>query len=517
MSNLIKEFLVINDKYDLLKLHLKNFSKYNVEFYNSYIITDNLKQKINNQLNNIIPTKSRKKRALINALGSIIKSITGNLDQNDAEYLDNNINILKQNQDNLKFVLEKKMTLLDKSISYFQESIKNISHNQKILESRINQIIDTIHTVEIEETNIFEFYRIYVVFSQISMYYQNIYDTLENIGNAINFAKLNTFHSSIINTNSFLNELKFINENLNSEKLPFEPIMENILRLENTLNIKSYVKNNEIFFIIEVPLVEKQPYDLFKLFPLPIRFNKDKYKLIVPNFEYLLINDIHFGYSNQPCKRISLTDFLCNHIHSENYYSNTPCEVQLLKYQNNISDCNTILVNINNMQIQNIDENKWILITNNNVIGIEQCEDKQNKILFNGTYLLELGFPCSLKLGDVIIKSFKNVKHIFQNIPLPNIDIDIRNRTLYKEVKLVNLNNINFNKLDSLQKEINLQKYENLKLMNIPIYYNRTSFWTVLLYIIICVVFIIILWKYLRPIYLKIKKPKNISKDSIVI
>ena len=41
------------------------------------------------------------------------------------------------------------------------------------------------------------------------------------------------------------------------------------------------------------------------------------------------------------------------------------------------------------------------------------------------------------------------IKHTFQNVPLPNININLTHKTLYKKVKLLNLNNINFNKLNS--------------------------------------------------------------------
>ncbi|KAG5869271.1 hypothetical protein JTB14_000317 [Gonioctena quinquepunctata] len=42
----------------------------------------------------------RRKRALINALGSIVKAISGNLDQDDAEKYDNTISTLQRNQAN---------------------------------------------------------------------------------------------------------------------------------------------------------------------------------------------------------------------------------------------------------------------------------------------------------------------------------------------------------------------------------------------------------------------------------
>lgn len=516
MTNLITEFLSINNKYGTLKENIKNRTDYKKEFHNSYIIIDNLKQKINDRLNQILPTQTREKRALINALGSIIKTITGNLDQDDAERIDNNIDILKQNQNDLKISLNKQMTLLSKSIDNFQETIKNISHNQEILEYRVNQIIETINKVEIKETNLFEFFRIHMIFSQITTFYQNIYDILENIETAISFAKLNTFHNTIVNTNELLAELRLLTKKLTFEKLPFEPTSENILKLENTLEIRSFVKNKEIVFVIEIPLVEKLNYNLFQLFPLPTKHDK-YFKIIVPNFEYLLINERNFGYSNQPCKRISLNEFLCNHIHSENFYKNIPCEVQLLRYEHNISNCNTLYIDIDNMQLQNIEENKWILVTNNDIIGIETCVNTQNNVLFNGTYLLELSFPCSLKLGDIVINTYKNVKHNFQNIPLPNIDNNLTHKVLYKQVKLLNLNNINFNKLNKLQEEITFQKSENSKLFNNRIYYNKTSIWTVLLYVILCIIISFLIWKYLWPIYLNFKRNENNQNDNIVI
>lgn len=516
MTSLITEYLLINNKYGTLKENIKNQTDYKREFHNSYIIIDNLKQKINDRLIQILPTQSREKRALINALGSIIKSITGNLDHDDAERIDNNIDMLKQNQNDLKISLNKQMTLLSKSIDNFQEIIKNVSHNQEILEYRVNQIIETINKVEIKEANLFEFFRIHMILSQITTFYQNIYDILENIETAISFAKLNTFHNTIVNTNEFLVELRSLNQKLTFEKLPFEPTSENILNIENTLEIRSYVKNKEIVFVIEIPLVEKQNYNLFQLFPLPTRHDK-YFKIIVPNFEYLLINDKNFGYSNQPCKRILFNEFLCSHIHSENFYKNIPCEVQLLRYEHNISNCNSLYIDFDNIQLQNIDDNKWILVTNSDVIGIETCVNTQNKVLFNGTYLLELSFPCSLRLGDIVIKTYKNIKHNFQNIPLPNINNNLTHKVLHKQVKLLNLNNINLNKLNKLQEEINFQKSENYKLLhNSTLYYNKTSIWTVLLYVILCIIISFFMWKYLRPIYLKLKRNEK-SQNNIII
>lgn len=514
MTHLLEEFNTLNNKYSIFRNNINNYTDYKIEFYNSFIIIDNLKTKIETQIDQIIPNETRKKRALINALGNIIKTITGNLDEDDAEYFDQNINSLKQNQNNLKLALDKQMSLLNKSMDVFQESIKNISHNQIILESRILQITNVIKEIRLNQIEYLQISRIHMVLSQITNFYQNIYDILERIEVAITFAKLNIFHNAIANIKEFFGDLQRINNYLKFEKLPFEPHPDNVLKLLSTLELKSYIKNKELIFIIEIPLVEKENYNLFQLFPLPTK-NKDHFKIIIPNFDYLIINNNNFGYSNQPCKQIIQNEYLCSHIHSENFYKDTPCEVQLLQYKHNISNCNPIYVKLDNIQLQNIDKNKWILITNKDTVGIETCNRIENKIVLDGTYLIELSFPCNLNINDIYIRTHRNIiKNAFMNIPLPNVNLSYSQSILYEKVKLLNLKNINFNKFDELLKDINSQKSENAKILNNPIYYNKTSFWTVLLYIIILIIFIILLYKYLWPIYFNQLKIKNHEKSS---
>lgn len=294
--------------------------------------------------------------------------------------------------------------------------------------------------------------------------------------------------------------------------LPFEPNKENLLNIENTLEIKSFIKNNAVIFIIEIPLVEKNDYSLYRLFPLPI-MQGDTYKVIVPNSDYLLINDKTFGYANEPCRYVSTNEYLCSQSHIENFPDYIPCEVQLLRYERNTTNCNPVYINVKKLQIQNIDENKWILVTAQDIIGLETCKSSQNDILLNGTYLIELEFQCNLKLSNIILRGNKKTRHNFQNVPLLDVTNNYTYKAPRKEIELTNLNKIDLNKFTELQREINLQKRENSKLLNNNLYYNRTSIWTVLLYIIIIVIALALLAKYLGSIYFKPKTTKVPETD----
>lgn len=517
MKEIIKEFQSLSLKSNMLKHHFNNITYYNNEFFNSFAEIDNIKMKIINQINQILPIHNqiRQKRGLINGLGNIIKSITGNLDQEDAERLDHNIEILKQNQNNIKISLDKQTTLLGKSIKSFKTITENITHNQKILGMKVNQIITILKDIKTQEASDFEEYRTHMILTQISMFFQNIYDLLEKIEVAITFAKLNTFHNAIVKSAELLEELKIIDKAIKTEKLPFEPIPENILKIENIIGIKSYVKNFEINFIIEIPLVKRDNYNIFQLFPLPTP-NGEYHKMIIPNFNYLIINERNFGYSDESCKQVVDKEYLCTHIHSENMYKNLPCEVQLLRYQHNLSNCNQIAIKIEKLDIQNIDEGKWILVTNKDIVATQYCGTSQDQVLFNGTYLIELSSPCSLKIDNVLIKSYRNSKDLFQNIPLPDFNLNLTHKTVYSNVNPLKMNSVNLNKLDDIQKEINVQKYENSKLLNNSIYYHKTSFWTILLYILLVILILYYVYKYLGP-KLKVKTNLNGNEQNIII
>lgn len=166
-------------------------------------------------------------------------------------------------------------------------------------------------------------------------------------------------------------------------------------------------------------------------------------------------------------------------------------------------------INIENLQIQNVDKNKWIVITTQDLVGTETCKNVQQDVRLNGTYLVDLDFQCSLKLKHIILRGNVKLRHKFQPIPLIDIKIGNSNHILHKEIELPNLNRVDLTKIDELQKEITLQKNENAKLLNNGLYYDRTSVWTVLLYIVIIIAIIIVLLiRYLWPIYLKSKLPK---------
>jgi hypothetical protein len=192
--------------------------------------------------------------------------------------------------------------------------------------------------------------------------------------------------------------------------------------------------------------------------------------------------------------------------------------MQLIRYQQNITNCQQTFIHIKNTYIQNIDQGKWIVVTNKNIAATENCKNSKNTVIINGTYLVELTPFCSLKINDILLKEYKNSRNKFLHVPLPNINLNSNNGTIYNNIKFLNTHPVNFEKINEFQKEIELQKEENSKILNTPVYYYRTSFWTILLYIIMLILMFYYVYKYLWP-KIKIFKSKNkkLKETEIII
>ncbi|KAG5860956.1 hypothetical protein JTB14_011865 [Gonioctena quinquepunctata] len=78
----------------------------------------------------------RRKRALVNALGSIVKAISGNLDQDDAEKYDSAISTLQRNQVN---VIQQHVSLTTKLIENFNTTVNLITHNHEVIALEIEK------------------------------------------------------------------------------------------------------------------------------------------------------------------------------------------------------------------------------------------------------------------------------------------------------------------------------------------------------------------------------------------
>lgn len=386
-----------------------------------------------------------------------------------------------------------------------------------MLQSRILQIENAIKTMSFHlVTANYYYFSTQMVLNQITIIYQTIYSIFDNVEIAISFAKLNTLHNSIVRPIDLFSEIKSIEKYLTDVKLPLEPSLDNILGFENIINIKSYSKNFEVFFILEIPLVEPNTYQYYQLYPLPIKYDKS-YQMILPKNTYLALSDNNFILSEDKCKEVSTEEYLCNNINPIKITHNAPCEVKLLKFSKNIDNCFPIPIDINELQIQKIINEKLIVIAPQPLVAIQQCKNVKENIPLLGSYIIDLDTMCTINIEHHILKTYSNSKVNFRKIDLPKLNLESnssRKLTNYNPGTF-NLNLVNTHQLLKTQKELEFQKHELNKINN-SVYISKPSIWTILLYITFIILIVYLIYtKYFSK--LKIRNNTVNSNNDIIV
>lgn len=519
LTKLKNEFFILENNYIRINqsMQLSKFGKeYSNEMFNYKNIVEGLisvTQIKFNQLtfeNNI----KRQKRGLVNGLGSIIKTITGNLDSSDAERYDKAIEQLINNQKEIKTVVKDQISLTQSAIIKFNETIGKISTNQKVMQSRIMQLEQIMNETALTNVNMYELTIFNTIFTQLISAITSIQQILNTLENAVSFAKLNTLHPSIINPVDLLAELRIIDPFISHNKLPFEIKEKNVILFEKIANVKGYVRGNEIIFIIEIPIVEMNVYNYFHLFAFPIEV-RNHYQVIVPKNKFLSLNELKYGFSNHKCNEIAPSQFICHSLTTTMIHEDSPCEVQLLRFSNKYSMCTPKVIHISRTKLQKISENKWIAVFPKEVIATQVCNKEESNEALTGSYSITLNENCYLKLDKEVIRVFQNPSTTRRLANLPSLSFDFRNYKLESSKTVLEPMHLEHLDLDDLHSVVQMmdKNREHIDRIKTPsLHYDNISVWTLILFLVIIPVITCLTYKLFKKY--RIHKPKKASKEN---
>ncbi|KAF9809021.1 hypothetical protein SFRURICE_019531, partial [Spodoptera frugiperda] len=288
-------------------------------------------------------TSYRQKRGLINSLGSIIKSITGNLNQEDAMKIDNAIKSLKASSNNNKINQHKSISIMQNFMKDYENNLNVIKNNQIKIYRAIDRYATRRNEVEMN-------FLIATIFSQIENSLQQLYDRLETLENAITFSHLEKMHPSILDASYLIKELNQVQNEINGN-LAFALNINNI-HLWEKINT-----NETLNFILDLPIVSKQPYNLLHLYSIPN--NNDT--ILIPKNPYLILENNEFAYPHEPCDTITDNEIICKHLEWKTLLHSNDCIAQLIQHQEP-HNCTYAKANYDNNIIQQIKDNSWIVI-----------------------------------------------------------------------------------------------------------------------------------------------------------
>ena len=362
LTNVVQEIENLGNTLEILQERLEKHKLIDIEkgIYNYHNIIKIRLEQVNKIVLRVFP-HIKIKRGLVNGLGSIIKCITGNLDQQDAKKYDKILSSLSEDIEKQNYVVGNQISLVENALKHFNKSIQAITHNQELVEKKVNEIINTTSTLEEMELEIGSLISFNTIYNQMFMSVTTIFDIMTSVEDALTFAKLNTMHTSIIEPDHLKEELIKIKSSISHVKLPFEPSYENLVYFENIIEIKAYTKENQIVFILIIPLVERIVYDYFHLYSFPVPVQNNLFKIILPTRKFLLLHESSYSMEDTSCIDAGFKQFICRTT-MERMSSRAPCEVNLIQHTRNYNNCHAEVIEMSTKKIQKIAENEWITI-----------------------------------------------------------------------------------------------------------------------------------------------------------
>lgn len=368
-------------------------------FHDLTVLLSNKYNSILKLFNNLLP-HSRNKRGAFNLLGSSIKLITGNLDDNDLLQINHEISNLKV-----------------KSNSLIEQNNLQIRINKKI-ENQVNKLTKTFNDqqtlitrelIKIKQglNNRTGINNISFLIQTFKTTYQldQIEKELESIFETTHLANLNVISRNILDRS----ELYLIREKLERFNVSFQ----NLDQTYELLGIRSVFKDQKLYFIIFIPQLESTNFNRILMEPIPV----DRRIITLPfatalvgnNKTFLVKEECHSIGPNTMCSMDKLLDI-----------SKDRCFSKLLRGLP--GNCSFTKYNRDNGNIKRLTEN-YIVIKNVPQVKMTNTCNLSNRTL-KGTLLIYFA-NCSVTLDNVTYSNTVYYTKPQQTIiPLDGVKID---------------------------------------------------------------------------------------------
>ncbi|AUV65270.1 EFP [Alphabaculovirus myunipunctae] len=214
-----------------------------------------------------------RKRRGINFVGTIYKYLFGIMDNNDAHELHRLANSSNSINSQVKQLTDELIRLTD-----YVDHIRSVDEYKSssactYMDTKLNLICSQLNDIE------------------------ELYNRLDR---AVDSAKMNYLNSLVVTPSRLLNEMSNVSGHLGGLAWPVKLELKNMhVLMDSLVNTHVFLaENRKLLFIIEVPLIHQDIYDLFHTIPLPYCKQKsDKCAILLPDSKYLAVSQDRRGYA----------------------------------------------------------------------------------------------------------------------------------------------------------------------------------------------------------------------------
>lgn len=418
---------------------------------------------LNSKINLIISKISmfestRSKRGLIDGLGSVIKSISGNLDYTDALKYETAINTLRNNEHKLELEINNHVSLNSKFISRSSQIIDSIISNQDKMNKALNLILESNAN---RDTDLIKYAHLAQHLLILGDNVEDLYEELRSLENTLTFIRALSTPYSLFNSD----EIKYMLGKLRILYANDEILDVEIRHFYEIIKLGYFYSNKQIVVVIKVPIVVSSTYDLYKLSLVPNR----NHETLIPPSPFVALSSSDSRYIETECPKVN-SIYLCESTANLQIQSKPDCIQHLIVHQELQPSCKLTPVALTTEALETLDDKHYTLSFPVPTKVKMSCGQEQYRTL-RGSYLAIIPLNCNLRTPAFTISNTDDhIKgHVVKIIEMP----------LYNETKPENypkliLNSPNLQKLHTLSNEIATQLPVHLDDVTDPVIYHTT-------------------------------------------
>lgn len=367
------------------------------------------------RLMNIINYVPRSKRGVFDFVGDISKVLFGTLGNSDAEYYNQEIDKIHDDNERLSVLVRNQTTIVKGIISSFSDSIQSLSNDTQKLSDGLYK---TAILAKDNTQNIAISSQVALLETLIDEYSEN----LNNILNAVNDGKQGIVHPQILSPTDLIKALHLIRDRTISGDMPPLPLEEGAFAAIITISdVNVVINNNRFSYVIKVPVVENSILNAYRLIPVLQRKSQSTtFYYLNPPDSVVITNDARtlFTPSNDDeldkCKKLG-SKFLCKRKNPD-YAMNNPnsCEAVILQRPTDISDsqCQTLFIKlVKSLWIQLKNGNTWIVTSPVEEMLHLSCNDRRmRQTILRGTNKVTISEDCLGHTEHVFIRPSHETK-----------------------------------------------------------------------------------------------------------
>jgi hypothetical protein len=469
--------------------------------------------------------KTRRKRGLFNFIGEISKVLFGTLDNEDAEYYNEQIKHFEDNSDDITKLLKQQLVVVRSSLGTINNTITDMEYNEEKIKRGLIQIKNYLESVTAENKEKLNLITAKITVEGHIARIREATDMLQRhldiLLQSVISARRGILHPQIVSPKLIMDALIQSMPSFPKDTIPPFPLSKNSMNLiYKVCSMHVYINEGILGYVITFPLVNRGTFKVYRTIPVPLSLGNKKFAYIHTTESNLCLDQTrqyYFEMSNEELDNCKVMDsrtrickqkqpLLSSHVQES-------CAVKLLQPRRIIpKTCDTRVVHISNTIWTQLDNNEWIYFTPTVDSVTILCTDKEPlEITLKGVGKVGLNAGCkgyssftllqtsitvkakSIKKEDILSRGqldfdcLENLKLHFNSSKMP-INLDFKHVVSH----LDDLKHASY-KMSELEKAIKEQEWKNHQVI-------KHSTYSVIVYILLTMIIIYVLYKIYRYI-----------------